>query len=1124
QGKDGIIWAGTVGGLNSFDKQTRTFKRFVHDPDNPHSLSHNCVWTVMAGDDGRIWIGTDAGLDSYDPATRRFVRYTHHPADDKSIGKGKVYAIEKGDNNSLWVGTSHGGLNRLDLKTDTFKRFVHDPETSGSIAHNEVYSITRDREGCLWLGRSYAVAAGLEKFDPRTQRAVLHQHDPDDPSSISGNIVMGTYEDRSGILWSVENTGAIDKFDKNRKPFDLYVHDADDPQSLSANVVPCIMEDSRGNIWMATQMGGLNRFDRDEGVFRRYRKEDKNPEGISDNYVFSVLEDSAKNIWVAMNDGFHGIFDPDTGRFIKKYKNPYADVVARGMIEDQTDKNILWFGTEANGLFRFEKDTGHFKQFIHQADDPDSLSINIVVRLFQDEAGNLWVPTQGGGLDLFDRKKEKFIHFRTRPDDPSTISGNTVVDCYIDSMKNFWVTCLDGGLNKFDRKTGRFKRYGEEHGFSTKALKSILEDDQSNLWISSDSGLIKFDINSEKVVQVFDGQDGLQGDNFSIYSTSATKTRDGQMWFAGLRGVNAFYPERISVNPYVPPLAFVSITQAGKNLCENQSPETVKELNLGWENNSFEFEFVALNFSSPQKNQYAYFLEGFEDKVNTSGTRRYGKYTNIPGGRYVLKIFGSNNDGLWNYTGAAINIHVAAQPWKTWWAILLYIAFFVGGGVVFSWVRAKNFEARLKKEQKISEQLRHIDKMRADLLEQQRIVEKKLIKNRDSLENMVASRTEELRKAKNEAEAANQAKGQFLANMSHEIRTPLNLILGFSQALEKEIQDETQKEYVSLIISNGNTLLTLLNDILDLSKIEAGKINIEYRAFNIRHLLFEIEQMFTHKIRQARLKFNMNISDQLPEIIILDEVRLRQILVNIVGNAIKFTDKGSVTLHADYTARSETQDHHDLVICVEDTGIGIAQDQMETIFRVFSQQKGQNYNKYGGTGLGLTISRRLTEILGGNIFVDSFPGKGSRFTILIQNVRQAPVGPHRQAVQNTSVITFGATPPAQHPEEQQDEKEHLLSEHRIAQLGQLHEALTIIKQTEWNDLKDAMVIDRVKTFAQRLTELSIIFEYPPLASYAHNLALQAQKFDMAQLPDTLNNFPVLVEDLFVLIKNHNVQF
>ncbi|MCP4718556.1 MAG: histidine kinase, partial [Desulfobacteraceae bacterium] len=682
QGLDGAIWLGTQAGVNRFDKKTNQFQSFRNNPKDKNSLSHDSVWTIMAGKDGLIWIGTDAGLDSYDPAINKFVRYQYDSVKANSIGAGKVYAVQEGKDGILWIGTSLGGLNKLDRKTGRFIRFEHDPNDPESIVHNEVYSITLDRNGYLWLGRSYAVAAGLEMFDPKTGKFVVFRHSVDDPSSISGNIIMGCYEDRSGILWVVENTGAIDKYDPNMKSFVLHQHCADDENSLSSNIVPSIVEDHKGNIWLGTQLGGLNKFDPKTGKFKVFKKSQETPKGISNDYVFSVLEDTSQNLWVSMNDGVHGIFDPKAGIFKNRYKNPYTNGVARGMIEDKLDKNILWFGTEADGLFKFSKKKGTFVQFANSPGDKASLSNNIVLSLFQDNEGILWIPTQGGGLDRFVRETNSFVHHRKDPLDPYAISGNTVSDCYIDSLGNFWVSTSDGGLNKFDKKTGRFQQFGEKQGFKTKSIRAILEDDHQNLWLSSDLGLIKFNIEKQQVTCIYTERDGLQN-SFSVYSTGAYKTKNGQMWFAGLNGVNCFYPEKIIKNQIIPPIALTSFKQSGQSLPMESCPELIKQVNLDWENNSFEFEFVALNYTQPEENQYAYFLKGFDGEWNRTGTRRYGKYTNIPGGEYELKLFGSNNDGVWNQTGSTIKIKVQTPPFKTFWAYFLYLILIVVLGMFF---------------------------------------------------------------------------------------------------------------------------------------------------------------------------------------------------------------------------------------------------------------------------------------------------------------------------------------------------------------------------------------------------------------------------------------------------------
>ncbi len=1109
QDAGGFIWMGTADGLNRLDKSTGRIQRFFHDPDIPGSLSHDSVWTVMADRDKTIWIGTEAGLDRYDPRTGRFVHFQHDPASLSGIGKGFVYAIEPVENGVLWIGTSHGGLNRFDTRTGKWERYYHDPSDPDGISHNEVYSITRDQNGHLWLGRSYAVPAGLEEFDPVSGTFTVYRHDPEDPNSLSSDIILGAYEDHAGILWIVDNTGPINKLDPNMKPFHLYRHNAKAENSLSANVVPAIIEDSSGFIWLGTQLGGLNRFDRETRTFRVHKSTPDIENGISNNYVFSILEDSSGRLWVAMNDGVHGIFDPDTGRFVKTFSNPFASVVARGMIEDNHSPGVFWFGTEASGLFRFESDTGRFVQYKNDPLDPDSLSSNGVVRLFQDDSGTLWVPTMGGGLNRFVPQSDTFVHYRSSPDDESTISGNTVSDCYIDSFGNFWVAADDGGLNLFDPEAGTFERFDESHGFPTHSIRSILEDDNGYLWMGSNAGLIKFGIRTRKVAQVFTEQDGLQGDSFSLYATSACKTRDGQMWFAGLNGVNAFYPDQILKNPHIPPVSLLSVRQDGTDLAKDSTAVFIDQLELPWDRNNFEFDFVALNYTQPEKNQYAYVLEGFEENWNHLGTRRYGKYTNIPGGEYVLKLFGSNNDGIWNYGGKTVRITVSKPPWLRWWAYLVYLMLLVSSWLLILKVTPKIYKQKLNQQRRVTEQLKYIHQMRTHLIAQQAEVEKELRKSKQTLEKTVELRTRELVEAKEKAELANAAKSEFIANMSHEVRTPLNLILGFSEALARVVDDSQQHAYISSIQSSGRSLLTLLNDILDLSKSDVNKLTIEYKAFDIRALLYDVRQMFEKKIEQKNLEFILDIDPELPRRIIMDGPRLRQVLLNIIGNAIKFTHKGHIRLHA-FVENSFVPDDHtvDMTICVEDTGIGIEEDQMESIFEMFSQHRGQDNSRYGGTGLGLTISRRLVRMMGGQIALESEKDAGSRFMIHFKAVRVAPPSSMNKETAEKDEGYDALPLPESEPEGPGPEK---LSAPQIEQLKALRERLMQYKQDTWDDLKDAMVIDEIARFAGALKKLAKEYESRDLDRWADTLLSHANLFDMESLPPFLKSFPGVID-------------
>ncbi|WP_321495464.1 two-component regulator propeller domain-containing protein [uncultured Desulfobacter sp.] len=1117
QDREGGMWFGTRAGVNRLDKATGKFTRLCHIPGDANSLSHDSVWTVVAGKDGVIWIGTEAGLDAFSPETNKVTRYSHDPDSPSSLGSGRVYAVLEDEWPFVWAGTSLGGLSRLNRKTGRFLRFEHIAGNAGSLSHNPVYTITKDRNGLLWLGRPYDVAAGLECFDPKTEKFTVYKHVKDDAQSISGNIIMGCFQDRAGILWIIENTGAIDKWDPHRKPFDQYRHRSGDKRGPSSNIITTIAESHDGSLWMGTQLGGLNRLDRKTGMFRAFRKADLKDAGITNDYVFSVLEDNDNNLWISMNNGVVGLFDPDSGRFEKQFVNPYTDGVARSMIQDRLNPDILWFGTEADGMFKLNKQSGKFTRFSHDPKDENSLACNVVIRLFQEPDGSLWVPTLGGGLDRFDTACETFVHYRKDKDNPRAISGDMVTDCHMDGEGRLWIATSDGGLNRLDPKTGKFSLYGTGEGFETRTIRAILEDDMGNLWLSSDSGLIRFSLSSERVTGRFTDQDGLLGNNFNLFASSAAKTRDGKLWFASFDGVISFFPDQIKNNPYIPPVVLTTFNIPGRGLPTRACPEAIDTINLDWRNNSFEFEFATLNFTQPRKNKYAYFLEGFDSEWNQSGTRRYGSYTNLPGGRYLLRLIGANNDGVWNEKGSRITIHVASPPWKTPWAYCLYS--FMGMAVwLWGWKQtSRNIskrlaakEAELEKEKQINDQLKNIDKIKSELLEKKAHVENRLRNNKARLENMVKVRTAELKAEKERVEDASRAKSEFLANMSHEIRTPLNLILGYSEMIEKQSLDDSTLGYISTIRSAGATLLTLLNDILDLSKAESGKFTVEYAPFNLDRLFEEIRQIFFITAKNKGLAFHIEKSMTLPAVIVLDKTRLRQVLMNIVGNAVKFTKEGYIRLRADFHEYDRGDLFSELLFSVEDTGIGIAPDQKELIFERFSQQKGQDFNTYGGTGIGLSISKKLITAMGGTISIESIPGRGSKFSVSIPNV---------------TTLDFPGLPPSDPPgTDSAPEPESVLPDQEIspeifAGLPVLLKRLENELKPRWEYIQGALVIPRIESFSKDAIALGVQYRYDPLKLWAKKLQNLAREFDMAHLPDTLAGFPGIINELEILVNN-----
>ena len=660
---DGIVWYGSANGLNYFNPKMNTFKKYtIKDIDFDYS-----IWCVYADRKGLIWIGTDHnGLLLLDPKTNELKHFVNDVNDPYTIGRGRVYSVLLDRNDKVWVGTSEGGLNLLNQSDDTFTRFTHNSSEPDSLANNNIYSIYEDEMGLLWTCGYYTHPSGIEVFDTSKQKVVKHITSDDTVNnSFSSNIIMGFCSDNLGGVWVIENLGDVRHFNPNKLPIINYIKGHSD-QNLNCNFIVSIYEDKSGYIWFSSA-GGVIRLERKSGEMNIYNKSSPLDCGLDSSFISTVLQDTTDRLWLTSGEGILNLFDPVNGKVIKQYQNEQIKQVARCFSESNTAPGVFWYGTEGDGLVKFDSHSGLFTNYKYHPNYKDSFTIDQIHYLLIDQH-IIWLCSTGAGLGKYNELDDSIDFYRHDPQNNQSISSDSIGGILRASDDRYWVSTDNAGLNEFFPETGTFTQFGLADGFTTMTLNSIVEDDHGFLWISSDLGLFKFDPQIGKVIRLFTSGDGLVSDTFSIMPSSAFKSKDGFLWFAGNVGVSCFNPadfDDVSVSPLV---HLTSIKAGHHQLGDNIAIENIDTIELNWRENFFDFEFASLNYISQTNREYKYFLEGWDDEWFLAKKKRFGRYTHLPGGEYTLRIMGSNSDGSWNIYGVKkLRVLVQYPFWKTWW-------------------------------------------------------------------------------------------------------------------------------------------------------------------------------------------------------------------------------------------------------------------------------------------------------------------------------------------------------------------------------------------------------------------------------------------------------------------------
>lgn len=968
------IWAGTIGGgLNVYDPKLKVFKKFTHQPSDINSISSDSISSLFEDSFGNVWVGTfNDGLNLYNRNNNTFTVFKHSTVNSNTLCSNQIATIFEDNRNNLWIGTKDKGVSVVLSDRKTIRNFNIE---NNSLNCNNIRSINQDENNLIWIGTD---GGGINIYDPEKEMFSFVENDPDNPTSIGSNVVFSIYKSLDGIIWAGTYKEGLNLYDKNKFKFQTFSKVGQNGEGLSANSVFSILEDSQGFIWFGTDGGGLNLYDPVKNKFTYFRHNPSNKNSISGDVIECVYEDSYGNIWVGTFTNGLNLMKYGTNEFIHFKNNPsdttsISNNTITSIVED-ADKN-LWFGTLEGGLNLLDRKTMTFKHF--KKGNPNKTAwkpSNSIFSIIEDKKrGGLWLGTEGG-LSYFDTEQMIFKDFFVHSNESKSLSNSSIKSLYQDSNGDIWIGTNSIGLYCYSYSTGRFISYKLKSGILSNEIASILEDNNHAIWISTNVGLSKFNSVNNSFTN-YTLNEGLQKDGF-LYG-SAYKRKNGELFFGGKNGVSIIKPAGEWENRHIPLVVFSSFLLFNKEVRpeDKWSPLEVvisesEIITLKHYQSVISFEFTAISYTNPEKNQYAYKLEGFDKDWNYIGNKRSVTFTNLKPQTYVLHVKASNDDGIWNEEGTSLTI-VQLPIWsETWWfrfLILIVVSTFIY--LFFNYrIRAINNQ-RLRLKQLVKESTLELEKEKA-VVEEQNIILK--------------AKSNEIQTMVERKRIADEEKLRFFTNISHEIRTPLTLILGpLEKVSESPILPDNLKPEITRIHRNALNLKRLINQILDFRKIETSNYPLFVSKIDAIKALKEISASFYDIALQKKIHFNI-LSDYGTLEAMIDLEKLDKIVINLLSNAFKFTpDGGEVRLIIKTIKPKEPHIKEYLSITVEDTGKGIPVGQLDKVFdRFYRVDTKENHNPEG-TGIGLAIAKGLTELHHGKIKVESEQGKGARFTVLL---------------------------------------------------------------------------------------------------------------------------------------------